>query len=319
MAAGIASTPVEAIPAAMTPLPSVQRNRRIAKAVPLPGGPGGQRHPGGFQGEALILLAFTQLPWADCQERLPLRRASRTLGRNNARSSQAMNGAESLVHTLLKSGVDTCFSNPGTSEMHFVAALDRVPGMRCVLGLVRGRGDRRGRRLRAHGRQAGGDAAALRPRPGERPGQPAQRAPRQHADRQHPRRPGDLSPAARRAADRGHRGLGARRLRLGAHRHIVAHGRRRRGGGGAGGAHLAGPDRHADPAVRHVLGRRRRGRRGAAGARRAHVARRARSTRPPTILRRGGAGVLLLLSGTGVVRARPGTTRTASPRTPAAG
>jgi len=46
-----------------------------------------------------------------------------------------MNGAESLVHTLLASGIDTCFANPGTSEMHFVAALDRVPGMRCVLGL----------------------------------------------------------------------------------------------------------------------------------------------------------------------------------------
>lgn len=46
-----------------------------------------------------------------------------------------MNGAESLVHTLLKSGVDVCFANPGTSEMHFVAALDRIPGMRCVLGL----------------------------------------------------------------------------------------------------------------------------------------------------------------------------------------
>jgi acetolactate synthase-1/2/3 large subunit len=49
-----------------------------------------------------------------------------------------MNGAESLVHTLLKSGVTTCFSNPGTSEMHFVAALDRVPGMHCVLGLFEG-------------------------------------------------------------------------------------------------------------------------------------------------------------------------------------
>ena len=46
-----------------------------------------------------------------------------------------MNGAESLVKTLLQSGVDTCFANPGTSEMHFVAALDQVPGMRCVLGL----------------------------------------------------------------------------------------------------------------------------------------------------------------------------------------
>jgi acetolactate synthase-1/2/3 large subunit len=49
-----------------------------------------------------------------------------------------MNGAESLVQTLLASGVDTCFANPGTSEMHFVAALDRVPGMRCVLGLFEG-------------------------------------------------------------------------------------------------------------------------------------------------------------------------------------
>ncbi|HQT76583.1 MAG: acetolactate synthase large subunit [Rhodospirillales bacterium 20-64-7] len=49
-----------------------------------------------------------------------------------------MNGAESLVHSLLKSGVDTCFSNPGTSEMHFVAALDRIPGMHCVLGLFEG-------------------------------------------------------------------------------------------------------------------------------------------------------------------------------------
>jgi acetolactate synthase-1/2/3 large subunit len=46
-----------------------------------------------------------------------------------------MNGAHSLVHTLLRAGVDTCFANPGTSEMHFVAALDQVPGMRCVLGL----------------------------------------------------------------------------------------------------------------------------------------------------------------------------------------
>ncbi len=49
-----------------------------------------------------------------------------------------MNGAESLVHSLLKSGVTTCFSNPGTSEMHFVAALDRIPGMHCVLGLFEG-------------------------------------------------------------------------------------------------------------------------------------------------------------------------------------
>ena len=49
-----------------------------------------------------------------------------------------MNGAESLVRTLLGAGVDTCFANPGTSEMHFVAALDRVPCMRCILGLFEG-------------------------------------------------------------------------------------------------------------------------------------------------------------------------------------
>lgn len=49
-----------------------------------------------------------------------------------------MNGAESLVRTLVHGGVDVCFANPGTSEMHFVAALDRVEGMRCVLGLFEG-------------------------------------------------------------------------------------------------------------------------------------------------------------------------------------
>ena len=49
-----------------------------------------------------------------------------------------MNGADDLVHTLLAGGVDVCFANPGTSEMHFVAALDRIEGMRCVLGLFEG-------------------------------------------------------------------------------------------------------------------------------------------------------------------------------------
>ena len=46
-----------------------------------------------------------------------------------------MNGAESLVRTLVAGGVEVSFANPGTSEMHFVAALDRIPGMRCVLCL----------------------------------------------------------------------------------------------------------------------------------------------------------------------------------------
>ena len=49
-----------------------------------------------------------------------------------------MNGAESLVRTLIACDVDTCFANPGTSEIHFVAALDRNPGMRCVLALFEG-------------------------------------------------------------------------------------------------------------------------------------------------------------------------------------
>jgi acetolactate synthase-1/2/3 large subunit len=49
-----------------------------------------------------------------------------------------MNGAEALVRTLAGGGVDVCFANPGTSEMHFVAALDRVPGVRCVLSLFEG-------------------------------------------------------------------------------------------------------------------------------------------------------------------------------------
>ncbi len=49
-----------------------------------------------------------------------------------------MNGAESLVRTLVAGNVNVCFANPGTSEMHFVAALDRVEGMRCVLGLFEG-------------------------------------------------------------------------------------------------------------------------------------------------------------------------------------
>jgi len=49
-----------------------------------------------------------------------------------------MNGAESLVRTLVDNDVTVCFSNPGTSEMHFVAALDKVEGMHCVLGLFEG-------------------------------------------------------------------------------------------------------------------------------------------------------------------------------------
>ncbi|WP_028935245.1 acetolactate synthase large subunit [Pseudonocardia spinosispora] len=49
-----------------------------------------------------------------------------------------MNGAQALINTLVDGGVDVCFANPGTSEMHFVAALDSVPQMRGVLTLFEG-------------------------------------------------------------------------------------------------------------------------------------------------------------------------------------
>ncbi len=49
-----------------------------------------------------------------------------------------MNGAESLITTLVNNGVEVCFCNPGTSEMHFVGALDEVEGMRAVLCLFEG-------------------------------------------------------------------------------------------------------------------------------------------------------------------------------------
>lgn len=45
------------------------------------------------------------------------------------------NGAEVLLNTFMANGVDTCFGNPGTSEMSFVVALDRVKGFRCILAL----------------------------------------------------------------------------------------------------------------------------------------------------------------------------------------
>ena len=69
-----------------------------------------------------------------------------------------MNGAQALIRTLVDGGVDVCFTNPGTSEMHFVAALDSVPEMRATLGLfegvVTGAAD-------GYGRMAGKPAATL--------------------------------------------------------------------------------------------------------------------------------------------------------------
>jgi acetolactate synthase-1/2/3 large subunit len=69
-----------------------------------------------------------------------------------------MNGAEALVRTLSDCGVEACFANPGTSEMHFVAALDRVPELRPILclfeGVATGAAD-------GYGRMAGKPAATL--------------------------------------------------------------------------------------------------------------------------------------------------------------
>lgn len=49
-----------------------------------------------------------------------------------------MNGAESLIRSLVAGAVEVCFTNPGTSEIHLVAALDRISEIRCVLGLFEG-------------------------------------------------------------------------------------------------------------------------------------------------------------------------------------
>ncbi len=49
-----------------------------------------------------------------------------------------MNGAQALMKTLADAGIEVCFTNPGTSEMHFVAALDSEPRMRAVLALFEG-------------------------------------------------------------------------------------------------------------------------------------------------------------------------------------
>lgn len=69
-----------------------------------------------------------------------------------------MNGAQSLAQTLVNCGVGICFANPGTSELHFVAALDSITGIRPVLclfeGVATGAAD-------GYGRMAGKPAATL--------------------------------------------------------------------------------------------------------------------------------------------------------------
>ncbi|MFT7685792.1 MAG: acetolactate synthase-1/2/3 large subunit [Candidatus Azotimanducaceae bacterium] len=49
-----------------------------------------------------------------------------------------MNGAESMLESLINNGVEVCFSNPGTSEMHMVSAMGKSSQMRAILGLFEG-------------------------------------------------------------------------------------------------------------------------------------------------------------------------------------
>ena len=177
-----------------------------------------------------------------------------------------MNGAQALIRTLTGAGVEVCFSNPGTSEMHFVAALDTVPQMRGVLclfeGVATGAAD-------GYGRMTGRPAAALlHLGPGlanglanlhnaRRAGTPLVTVVGDHAT-YHKRLDAPLESDID--------ALAGSVSRLGA---AVAAQRgrgRRRGRGGGGG--VGGRDRHADPARRRVLvrtGRTGTGRPGPAG------------------------------------------------------
>ncbi len=125
--------------------------------------------------------------------------------------------------------------NPGTSEMHFVAALDDVPEMRGVLalfeGVATGAADGYGRMAGRPGRHP----AAPGPGPGQRPGQPAQRPAGPHPGGQHRRRPRHLPQGVRRPARVRHRDGGPQRVGLHpAHRPVRRRGGRRRRHGGRG-------------------------------------------------------------------------------------
>ena len=95
-----------------------------------------------------------------------------------------MNGAQALIRTLVGAEVDVCFANPGTSEMHFVAALDDVPEMRAVLTLFEGVATGAADGYARMARRPAATLLHLGPGPGQRAGQPAQRPPRPDADGQ---------------------------------------------------------------------------------------------------------------------------------------
>jgi len=89
--------------------------------------------------------AIATLAWPPRRPRLPLPPSQESdmpdqgpTAAPGALADGRSNGAESLLRSLKASGIEVCFANPGTSEMHFVAALDRVEGLRCILGLFEG-------------------------------------------------------------------------------------------------------------------------------------------------------------------------------------
>ena len=136
-----------------------------------------------------------------------------------------MNGAESVVRTLLAYGVDTWFANPGTSEMHLVQAIDAVPEARPVLCLFEGVCTGGCGWIRPHERYAGDYALALGRRPRQRHRQLAQLPARGDAAHQHRRRPRHPPRTLRRTAHLGCGSGGQARFRLDPH---IAHQRRRR-------------------------------------------------------------------------------------------
>ncbi len=109
---------------------------------------GRARHRHGEEG-VLSRAGGPEQDRADAPDQGCLRSERDTQPRNDVRLSgvrparhgeetDIMNGANAVLRTLVANGVTTCFTNPGTSEMHFVAALDEVPAMRAVLALFEG-------------------------------------------------------------------------------------------------------------------------------------------------------------------------------------
>ena len=146
--------------------------------------------------------------------------------------------------------------------MHFVAALDRVDGMRCVLGLFEGCRDRRGRRLLPDDGFAGLHASPSWSGPLQRIGEPAQCQEGVLRHRQHRRPACHLPHRAQCAADIRYRGPRAPCVVLGPDFSGRDVGRARRGGRDRGGQRIARTDRDLDSSGRHGLERSRRDRAG---------------------------------------------------------